>query len=359
VSYLCGLRQNSADRSNVAVQNIGKPLDGNIVLRLTVFSGDPAAPSSRVLPDVTLAPRGFLQLTGILASSGLSLTNGYVRVERVSGQASYYAYAVINDQTNSDGSFVPPIPENALGFRNGLTLPVIVESSSFNSELVLTNWAARPNTLILKYVADAIQTPDSVAEFVIDLLPGEQRVIPNLVQYLRERAAIGIFPPGRTYAGPLLADITGSSSEGIFVGARTAAPGGGGRYGLFYVAVPYRNSTTSSTWLYGLQQNEENRTNLALVNTGELGDESDTFTIDIFDGETGVKVNSVESITLAAKHWMQIGAILTKYAAGVTQGYALVTRTNGSSPFITYAVVNDGGQPGQRAGDGAYVVSSP
>ena len=72
-----------------------------------------------------------------------------------------------------------------------------------------------------------------------------------------------------------------------------------------------------------------------------------------------MKVNSVESITLAAKHWMQIGAILTKYAPGVTQGYALVTRTNGSNPFLTYAVVNDGGQPGQRTGDGAYVVSSP
>ncbi|MCI0422963.1 MAG: hypothetical protein L0312_27690, partial [Acidobacteria bacterium] len=38
-AYLCGLRQNAADRSNVAVQNAGTGYDGSIVLRLTVFSG--------------------------------------------------------------------------------------------------------------------------------------------------------------------------------------------------------------------------------------------------------------------------------------------------------------------------------
>ena len=50
-----------------------------------------------MLPEERLAPGGFRQINGILASNGLSLTQGYVRVERVSGSASYYAYAVIND----------------------------------------------------------------------------------------------------------------------------------------------------------------------------------------------------------------------------------------------------------------------
>ena len=39
VVYLCGLRQNSQDRSNVAFQNMGPPEDGPITLRATVFSG--------------------------------------------------------------------------------------------------------------------------------------------------------------------------------------------------------------------------------------------------------------------------------------------------------------------------------
>jgi hypothetical protein len=39
-SYLCGLRQTATDRSNVAIQNVGT--EGDIVLRVTVYSGDPA-----------------------------------------------------------------------------------------------------------------------------------------------------------------------------------------------------------------------------------------------------------------------------------------------------------------------------
>ena len=62
------------------------------------------APLSRRLPDVVIPPGGFHQIDQILVSNGLSLANGYVRIERVSGTGPYYAYAVINDESNSDGS---------------------------------------------------------------------------------------------------------------------------------------------------------------------------------------------------------------------------------------------------------------
>ena len=72
-----------------------------------------ASPSARAIrppaivrPDVTLPPGGFLQIGGILGEHGM--TNGYVKVERVGGTAPYYAYGVVNDQANSDGSFIPP-----------------------------------------------------------------------------------------------------------------------------------------------------------------------------------------------------------------------------------------------------------
>jgi hypothetical protein len=51
--------------------------------------------------------------------------------------------------------------------------------------------------------------------------------------------------------------------------------------------------------------------------------------------------------------------ILSQYAPGVTQGYARITRTGGNNPFIAYAVINDGGAPGQRSGDGAFIASAP
>ncbi|MGZ6972168.1 MAG: hypothetical protein ACXVID_10925, partial [Thermoanaerobaculia bacterium] len=59
-----------------------------------------------------------------------------------------------------------------------------------------------------------------------------------------------------------------------------------------------------------------------------------------------------------AKGFFQMNTILAQYAPSVTSGYAFVTRTSGSNPFIAYAVVNDGGQPGQRSGDGAFVAAS-
>ena len=86
--WLSGLRQNATDRSNVAVMNSGVPADGDITLRLTVVSGDPANPRTQALPDLTLSPGGFSQVSGILGSNGLSLTNGYVKVERVLGKSA-------------------------------------------------------------------------------------------------------------------------------------------------------------------------------------------------------------------------------------------------------------------------------
>ena len=65
-------------------------------------------PASADLPDIVIPPGGFYQINEVLKSNGLSLASGYVRVERVNGLAPYYAYAVINNQLSSDGSFVPP-----------------------------------------------------------------------------------------------------------------------------------------------------------------------------------------------------------------------------------------------------------
>ena len=356
--YLCGLRQNTFDRSNVAVQNQGNDGDGDIVLRLTVISGEPGAPLSKALPDVRLPPGGFVQLNSVLTSEGLSLSNGYVRVERVSGKAPFYAYAVINDQANSDGSFVPPLSEGNLFTVQTLALPVIVETSAFESELVITNLSASTRTIRFQFVADANSTPDSTVRFELSLPAHSQQIIPSLVQYLRSVGVPGIGPRGGSYAGALFATAAEGYFEGLFVGARTSALGGGGRYGLFYPAVPSAASTTS-TWILGLQQNGETRSNLALVNTGEVDSNPITVNIELFDGSTGTNISTIEGVSLKAKGWTQIVTLLGQHAPGVAQGYARVTRVAGSNPFIAYAVVNDGAQPGERTGDGAFVASSP
>jgi hypothetical protein len=109
---------------------------------------------------------------------------------------------------------------------------------------------------------------------------------------------------------------------------------------------PDRIATTSA-WVYGLQQNSETRTNLALVGAGLADEGPNTFRIDLFDGATGSRLDS--------QGWVQFGSILDQYAPGTTHGYAQVTRTAGKNPFIAYAVINDGGRPGERTGDGAFL----
>ncbi len=204
-AYLCGLRQTATDRSNVAIQNVGT--EGDIVLRVTVYSGDPANPFSQDVLLTTLGPGAFTQISGVLQSNGLSLTNGFVRVSKVSGSSPYFAYAVINDQSNSDGSFVPPLLESSLLNHTGQTLPVIVETSAFSSELVVTNLSASlTNTYHFSFVSSAISSANNTANFNITLKPREQAIIPNLVQYLRDHADWRDCTPGKFHLRGIVRD---------------------------------------------------------------------------------------------------------------------------------------------------------
>jgi hypothetical protein len=358
-SYLYGLRQNETDRSNVAIQNVGTAEDGNITLQLTVFSGAGGTETSRVLPVQVLAPGGFAQINGILASNGLELTNGYVRVERTSGTAPYYTYGVTNDQVNSDGSFIPPVPESALAGKTRTTLPVVVETDRYSTELVVTNWGSTQEVLNCSFVADAIQMADHTASFTITLNPHEQLILPDSVQWMRDSHVPGIGPQGTSYAGALIISASAGDLSGIMVAARTSTTGGGGHNGVFYAAIPQGQGASQEAWLYGLQQNEENRTNLALVNTGENDNSEDTFSLELYDGATGNLAITVTGVTLPAQGWKQFNMILAAYAPPVEQGYAHVVRTGGNNRFIAYAVINDGAHPGQRSGDGAFIASTP
>lgn len=354
--YLCGLRQGGSDRSNVALVNAGSETDGRIVLRPTVYSGNPAAPVTKVLPDMGLDPGGWTQVDQILVSNGLSLTAGYVKVERVLGTAPFYAYAVVNDMANSDGSFVPPVVASSLSGKKGISLPVAVETSSYSTEVVVTNFGAAARTVKLSYVASAVTAAGNETSITLTLAAGEQKVLPAFVQALRDAKAPGIGPAGTTYAGAVFLTVPGGDVSGLSIGGRTSAPGGGGRYGLYYTGVPAGSAATDSAWLYGLQQDEENRTNLAVVNTGETDASPSAFRVEIWDGETGGFVTSVGGISVPPKGWTQMDAVLKNHAPGVRNAYAKVTRTAGTNPFLCYAVVNDGGVPKQRSDDGAFVA---
>ena len=105
----------------------------------------------------------------------------------------------------------------------------------------------------------------------------------------------------------------------------------------------------------GLQQNQENRSNLALVNTGEVDGSDSVFSLEIYDGETGLLVTTIATRSIPARGWHQINGILGSYAPETRQGYVRIRKVSGENPFLAYGVVNDGGTPGERSGDGAYL----
>lgn len=357
--FLCGLRQNGRDRSNLALLHAGPSTDPDVTLRLTVYSGDPANPVKQALPDVTLKAGEFRQINNVLASGGLNVGQGFVKVERVgSGAAPYYAYAVINDQVTSDGSFISPNYYKSQFAVRRFTLPVAAEAGGFRTEVILTNATTIPRDVSLTFVADAIQSPDHSATLFLQLQPAEQRLIPDFVQFLRSRGIAGVGPAGGAFAGSVFATLPATDPAlggGFFMSGRTSIAGDGGYYGLHYPAVPEGQTARTSAWLYGLQQNDENRTNLALINTGENGDSDDVFNVEIYDGALATRVGTLVGIVVKAQQWIQLNAVLRE-VPGTSQGFARVVRTSGTNPFIAYAVVNDGAAGGQRSGDGAYVA---
>ena len=353
VVYLVGLRRNSQDRSNVALQHMGMS-EQPVTLRTTIYSADPGDDRHTVMDDLTLQPGEFHQYNDILAATGYE--NGYVTVQSVGPRETFdsrfYAYGVINDNFNSDGSFVPPMTLLELGE----SAAVIVETKSFNSELTVTNldYPAGGTTLNFSFVSDQIQTIDHTAEFSLTLEKGEQRIVPNIVDELRRQGVEGIGPRGRPIAGALFIDPTTS----FVVGVRTGSPDGrGGQYGVSYSPVELNSAFRDSAWIYGLQHNAENRSNLALLNTGHDDNSDSVFEIDIYDGVSRTRVNTVTEVRVAPRRWHQINAILAKHAPGTTQGYVHIRTVSGKNSFLAYAIINDGAAPGQRSGDGAYLAA--
>ena len=360
--YLCGLRDNPQDRSNVALQNMGS--EGSITLRTTVFSGNPADPAGKRLKDVTLDAGGFHQFNTVLTGAGKAdpRFGGFVRVERVEGEAPFYAYGVINDNANSDGSFVFPVSAASLEGAMSQTLPALVEAGTFATELTLTNFSGQPKSVMFSVTDERIETEDNTVGFRVPMLPGQQLIIPQALAYARQNLGLDV-PMGLMV--PLIASPVSGDLSGVVIGARVVAPADAedpskGQYGVFYTAVPRGQGFTQSAWVDGLQQNEENRSNLALINTGEVDGSASVFELDVYDGETGMLVKTVtmaeEPLAMVpAKGFRQIDGILGAHAPGTTRGYVRIRKVSGANPFLAYGVVNDGGAPGERTGDGAYI----
>ena len=340
--WLFGLRETSAERTNLALGNAGDA--GDVALRVTLYPA--GGGQAFALPDVVLAPGQWAQTNSVLAAAGYS--QGYARVERVQGDSPFFAYAVFNDNVTNDGSYVPAVSTQAGG--EPLILPVLVETPVFKSELILANPNPVSATVTMSYVESLSPALGSGGHVTEILQAGEQRIIPGAMDFLRAKG-VAVGPVGAQLAGALSIRFTvdGGLVPG-FAGARTAANGpGGGTYGTFYPALPISQAVADEAWVFGLQETATTRSNLALVNASET--ESVTLRCVVYEPVSGAWVGVRDGIELKPLGWLQLDRVLRAAFPSISKGYVQITRTGGAGSFFAYGVLNDNG-----TNDGSYVA---
>lgn len=347
---LYALRDTASDRSNVAVYNPGSD---PVTVRVTAFSGDGTGYSTVLREGLTIPGFGWTQLSNVFL--GFGITNGWVTVTRTSSSGRFGAYGVVNDNVTNDGSFVLATPDTASGTR--LTVPVLVESSTFHSELVLANRSSTTATLTLRYAEGLTPALGAGGTATFQLKPREQQLIPDAVEWLRRRGiAIGAMGAG-SYAGALRVSVAGANVADVFAGARTTtASPAGGEFGLFTPGVYESDEAEEEAYVYGLRADASTRSNLAVVHTGSDGDT--TLELQVHDGDRGgVPAGAPLVVKLTPGRWEQFTGILS--STGVRNGWVTLRRTSGSGPWLAYGTVIDGANPGERTGDGSYVPMTP
>jgi glucose/arabinose dehydrogenase len=345
-AVLYGLRENEADRTNLAL--LSGATSGTTVLRVTLFSEG----RTYVLPeDVALAPGEWVQIGSVLDRAGF--TSGWAVVDRISGPGPFWAYAVFNDNGTNDGSYVAPSPR--VRPAGTVVVPAIVETPSFESELVLANPGAAAVTARLLWVETLATGRPRRFESVEALPAGTQKILPSFVDRLRQRL-LPVGGRGASYSGALFVtfETSGGRAAQGYAGARTAAPAeGGGAYGLFTPGASLAECAYDEAWLFGLRQDGAVRTNLALVNAGADGGDL-ALRYEVFDADTGRKVGTSRDLVLGPGAWLQVDRVLLAYS--LREGYVRVSRVSGVERFLAYAVVNDGAAPGgPGTHDGSFV----
>jgi len=234
-------------------------------------------------------------------------------------------------------------------------VPVIVETSAFESELVLANPGASSVTARLLWVESLAAAAPRRFVAAEALGPGEQKILPGFVDRMRAKG-LPVGGRGGSYAGALFVtfeNASGRAAQG-YAGARTASPAsGGGAYGLFTPGASVDDCAYREAWLFGLRQDDVARTNLALVNADADGGPV-TLRYEVFEASGGRKVGTSRDVVLGPGEWVQVDRVLREYA--LREGYVRVVRVSGNERFLAYAVVNDGPVPGGAGThDGSFV----
>ncbi len=356
VYYLIGLQETRADRSNIGLANPDETT--SVTLRVGLYRGRDG--KATVLPDITIPPGGWTQIDSALGRIGDE--HGYARVERVSGGGQFVAYAVVNDNTTGDGSYVEGKaalfdPELDPILLDEGVLPVVTESVSTRTELSYLNLPGSAGALFT-YRESLSGPPSQAVAATRRFSVGSQLLLPNVFDELR---LFGTLEPGERHAGQLAigpycpGQPCGDATTLGIARVLTDAPGGRGRYGVFVPVVKRFAHSSRAAWVHGLRQDHGVRSNLGVANLDFNRKEALSLRVEVFDGETGARAGVLDLDPVPGMGWAQINGVLGRF--GVVQGYVRVTSesTSAYAAFAVYGVINDGASPGEGTGDASFV----
>ncbi len=358
-AFVYGLQETSepgsaGTRSNVACASAGGA--GPLQLEVSYHDGETGQDSPQK-DTFSLSPFQFDQKNRPLKSRGIRF--GYAAIRRVSGSDQFVCYAVLNDNLNGDGAFVPMVIGDAPSPTPNAIVPVIVDTAGFRSEMTFANRTQRNIACLIAVIRSDDPVPDW-GYYNFD--PGEQTTIPDIAAALRD---VGFDLPSGSVASVFLQFFDGTlhddqsdtqttvpTSEG-YVGVRTYQTRAGGLFGLAYGYSPVGTAADTEAFVYGLQQTGEKgktagtRSNLAVVHA--LNGNVEPLVLEVtYFGPSGAEIGKEPLLTLRPGEWHQFNAPLG--SRGVSQGFARIRRVSGSDQFLAYGVLND-----QLNDDGSYV----
>lgn len=232
-------------------------------------------------------------------------------------------------------------------------LPTIVDAvgrggARFTTSFTLYNASDGMAEGTVDYVASESAGSAGSGSFPFRIPAREQLVVGDASTWLR---AAGLAVPEATPDQPQVGTLTIRSSDGLWGGevvavARVMTPSGPGLSGTGLWSLPASSLTTTPSYLPGLRETAEERTNVAVANAGTAG------TIKLratFRHAAGTFTREAE---LGPGQWAQWNAPLG--SEGVPWADATIERIAGDEPYTAYATIVD-----QSTNDGSFLPARP
>lgn len=236
---------------------------------------------------------------------------------------------------------VPDATPRAVTRTVPVALDVDTGAARFTTELTLTNRSGETVPYTFTY-EPSLGTRAGAGSVSAVLAAGAQATFPDILGHLRERGLA--LPPASQDArqGGVLRVRFDGVTDASLVGALartttpTTAPLPAGAAGLAYAGIADAALLRDPAVVTGLRESESQRSNLALVNPGDV---AVTLRVTAFAGDGTGRSALVTETTLPPRGFEQIDRVLG--GPGYAQGWATVERVSGGADFAAYGVVND------------------